>query len=77
MSHANPSHSPSPFEQMSIEEQIEYVETHRDELVAQLRANKSIPLEDAEALAECYANFRSEIEAGIPWEEFAKEFMQD
>lgn len=77
MSHADPSYTPTHFERMTIEETIEYVETHLDELVAGLRANKSIPPEDAEALAESYANFRWEVENAIPWEEVAKEFMQD
>ena len=50
MSHALPFYPLSDFEKLSTdEEQIQYVETHLDELVAQLRANKSIPPEDAEA----------------------------
>lgn len=77
MSHAFPFHQLSPFEQLSTEEQIQYVETHLDELVAELRANKSIPPEDAEALADHLAHYRSQVEGGIPWEEFEKEFMKD
>ena len=70
MSHAFPFHQLSPFEQLSTdEEQIQYVETHLDELVAELRANKSIPPEDAEASADHLAHYRSQVEGGIPWEE--------
>ena len=73
MSHAMPDYELSDFEKMSMQEKIEYVETHLDEIVAGLRADKSIPPEDAEALAESFANFRAEFEGAIPWEEFAKE----
>lgn len=77
MSHALPFYPPSDFEKLSTdEEQIQYVETHLDEIVAELRANKSIPPEDAEALVRCFTNFRSQIEGGIPWEEIAKDFRQ-
>jgi hypothetical protein len=68
----------SHFEKLSTqEEEIEYVETHLDEIIAKLRATKSIPPEDVESLVECFTNYRSELEAAIPWEEFAKEFMKD
>ena len=76
MSHALP-FPPTAFEELSKEEQIEYVETHLDEIVADLRANKSIPPEDVESLVDCFTHYRSEVEGAIPWEEFAKEFMQD
>ena len=78
MSHALPVYPLSDFEKLSTqEEQIRYVETHLDELVAQLRANESIPPEDVETLVDCLRNYRSEVEGAIPWEEFAKEWMQD
>jgi hypothetical protein len=71
MSQLPQNHSLSPFERLlTEEEQIRYVETHLDELIAGLSANKSIPPDDAEALARTYANFRSQIEGGIPLEEF-------
>lgn len=67
----------SPFEELSEEEQIQYIETHLDELVAELRANSAIPRWHAELLAEGLARHRSEVEGGISWEEFEKEFMED
>ncbi len=76
MSHALPA-KPTAFEELSEEEQIQYIETHLDELVAELRANKSIPRWHAEILADSLARHRSESERGIPWEEFEKEFMKD
>ncbi len=76
MSHALP-FKPSPFEELSEEEQIEYIETHLDELVAELRANKAIPRWHADILADRLSRTRSEVEGGIPWEEFEKEFMKD
>ena len=76
MSHALPS-KPFVFEELSNEEQIQYIETHLDQLVAELRANKSIPPWHAEILAERMARERAESEGGIPWEEFEKEFMKD
>jgi hypothetical protein len=77
MSHAL-SFKPSDFELLSSEEeQIEYVETHLDEIIARLRANKQIPPEDVESLVHCFTNYRSEVEGAISWEEFAKEFMKD
>ena len=76
MSHVLPSKPPA-FEELSEEEQIEYIETHLDEIVANLRANKTIPRWHAEILADSLARHRSESEGGIPWEEFEKEFMKD
>lgn len=78
MSHAMPDYPLSDFEKLATdEEQIQYVETHLDEIVAGLRADKSIPPEDVEFLVDHLSRFRSQVEGGIPWEEFAKEFMQD
>jgi hypothetical protein len=76
MSHALTS-GPTPFEQLSEEEQIQYIETHLDEIVAELRADKSIPSWHVDILADRLARVRSESEGGIPWEEFEKEFMKD
>lgn len=76
MSHALPS-EPAPFEELSDEEQIQYIEDHLDEIVAELRANKSIPSWHVEILAERMARERAEFEAGIPWEEIAREFMKN
>jgi hypothetical protein len=77
MSHALPYYPPSPFEELSEEEQIQYIETHLDEIVAGLRANPAIPSWHAEILADRLARERSQSEGAIPWEEFAKEFMKD
>ena len=68
---------PFVFEELSQEEQIEYVETHLDEIVAGLRANKTISSEDAEMLADRLSRYRWQVENAIPWEEFEKEFMKD
>ncbi|HEU4433996.1 MAG TPA: addiction module protein [Pyrinomonadaceae bacterium] len=76
MSHSLPS-QPSRFEELSQEEQIEYVETHLDELVAQLRANPMLEPWEVELLADRLSRYRSQVEGGIPWEEFEKEFMKD
>ena len=76
MSHAL-NYELSPFEQLSEEEQIEYVETHLDEIVAELRASPLIPSEEAECLADFFCRYRSQVEGAIPWEEFEKEFMKD
>lgn len=76
MSHSLPS-QPSRFEDLSQEEQIEYVETHLDELVAQLRANPMLEPWEVELLADRLSRYRSQVEGGIPWEEFEKEFMKD
>ena len=76
MSHALP-FKPTPFEELSDEEQIQYMETHLEEIVARLRANPIVQPWEAEMLADRLARHRSECEGGIPWEEFAKEFMKD
>lgn len=76
MSHTSPS-NPLVFEELSKEEQIQYIETHLDEIVAGLRANKAVPAWHAEILADRLARVRSETEGAIPWEEFEKGFMED
>lgn len=76
MSHALPI-TPTPFEELSEEEQIQYIETHLDEIVAELRADKSIEPWEADALADSLSRHRSQSEAGIPWEEVEKEFLKD
>lgn len=77
MSHAFPSSEPSPFEQLSQEEQIEYVETHLEQIVAELRSSPLLEPWEAEMLADRLSRYRSQVEGGIPWEEFEKEFMKD
>lgn len=67
----------SPLEKLSIEEQIEYIETHLDEIVAEIRADKMIPPWDREILVDRTRRARSEFEGGIELEEFMKEFMKD
>jgi hypothetical protein len=69
--------SPSPFEQMTAEEQIEYVEAHLDEIIANLMANESIPYWHREILADGYRRFREETEGAIPWEQFKEELEQE
>ena len=76
MSHALTS-KPTPFEELSQEEQIQYVETHLDEIVAELRANKLLEPWEAEMLADRFRRYRQQVEGGIPWEEYEKEFMKD
>ena len=76
MSHALP-FPPSAFEQLSQEEQIQYVETHLDEIVAELITNRLIPPEDVESLVDCFTHYRSEVEEAMPWEQFTKRFMKD
>jgi len=76
MSHALPS-QPSPFEELSLEEDIQYVEEHLDELVAQLRANPMLEPWEVEMLADRLSRYRSQVEGGVDWEEFRKEFLKD
>ena len=76
MSHALPIR-PTPFEELSEEEQIRYIETHLDEIATELRANPAVSPEDAERLADSLSRHRSQSEAGIPWEEVEKEFLKD
>jgi hypothetical protein len=76
MSHALPS-EPSAFEELSQEEQIVYIETHLDELVAQLRANPMLEPWEVEMLADRLSRYRSQVEGGVDWEEFREEFLKD
>lgn len=69
--------SPSPFELLSDEEQIEYVETHLDEIIADLMSDESIPHWHREILAERFTRYRAETEGAIPWEEVQKELEQE
>lgn len=66
----------TPFERLSLEEQIEYVEANLEMLVSRLMKDESIPYWHREILADRLARFRSETEGGIPWEEFQKELEQ-
>ena len=76
MSHALPA-KPFVFEELSQEEQIVYVETHLDEIVARLRASKVISSWDAEMLADRFSRYRWQVENAIPWEELREEFLKD
>ena len=76
MSHALPS-KPFVFEELSQEEQIVYIETHLDEIVARLRANPMLEPWEAEMLADRLSRYRSQVEGAIPWEEFEKELLKD
>lgn len=75
MSHAM-RYPPTPFELMSLEEQIDYVEANVEQLVADLMAEESIPLWHRKILADRLSRERSAIENGITWEEFEKELNQ-
>ena len=78
MSHAMPDYELSEFEKLKTrEEQIQYVETHLEEFNAGLRADKSIPPGDAEALCESNGKYRWEIENAIPWEEVEQELLKE
>jgi putative addiction module component (TIGR02574 family) len=69
--------SPSPFEELSLEDQIAYVETHLDSIIARLKENETIPEWHREILAERLAHYRSDFENAITWEEFEKELDQE
>jgi hypothetical protein len=72
MSHAL-SYEPSPFELLSLEEQVEYVEAHLDEIIADIMAAESIPYRHREILADHFRDFRAQTEGAIPWEDVEKE----
>jgi hypothetical protein len=69
--------SPSPFEQLSLEDQIAYVETHLDSIIARLKANETIPEWHREILAERLTRYRWSVENAITWEEFERELDQE
>ncbi len=75
MSHALPS-KPFVFEELSQEEQIQYVETHLAEIVAGLRADKTISSWDAEMLADRLSRYRWQVENAIPWDDLREEFLK-
>ena len=68
--------SPSAFETLSMEEQIEYVEANLDQIVSELMANEAIPYWHREILAERLGRVRHEFENAIPWEEVEKKLTQ-
>lgn len=63
------------FETLSSEEQIEYVETHIEEIVSSIR-DADIPESHKEMLAERMRNYRSSYEQAITWEEFEEELEE-
>ena len=63
---------PPGFEELSVEEQIEYVETLWG-YVAFREEDVKIPEWHKEILAERMSRYRSSLEEGIPWEEFEEE----
>ena len=67
----------TPLEQLSLEEQIEYIETHLEEIIADIRADEMIPAWDKEALVDWMSRARSQFEGAIELDEFLKEFMKD
>ena len=69
--------SPSPFELLSDEEQIVYVETHLESIIADLMANETIPYWHREILADHLRRFREQTEGAIPWEDVKKELEQE
>lgn len=73
---SSPQYIPPPeFETLSIEEQIEYVETHLDDIVSSLR-QAAIPESHKEILIEVMGRYRSSFEEAITWEEFEKELIK-
>jgi len=77
MSHSQVPATTTAFEELSQEEQIQYIETHLDEIVGQLRANPMLEPWEVEMLADRLSRYRSQVEGGIDWEEYKKEFMQE
>ena len=69
--------SPSPFEQMTSEEQIVYVETHLESIIADFMSDESIPYWHREILADHYRRYREQTEGAIPWEEVEKEIDEE
>ena len=67
----------TPFEELSMEEQLVYIETHLEEVIAEIRADDMIPPWDKEALVNSMRRARSQFEGGIELEEFLKEFMKE
>ena len=63
------------FEELSLQEQVDYVEQHFDEIVLSLQ-NADIPDWHKEVLIEEMARFRYNLENAITWEEFEQELMQ-
>lgn len=69
--------SPSPFELLSDEEQIVYVETHLESLIADLMADESIPYWHREILANHLRDYRAQTEGAVPLEEVLKEMEEE
>ena len=67
----------TPLEQLSLEEQIDYIEAHQDEIIAEIRADETMPQWEKEWLVDLTRRARSEFEGAIDLEEFMKEFMKD
>jgi hypothetical protein len=67
---------PSEFETLSMEEQIEYVETHLDDIVSSIR-KAAIPEWHKEFLIEAMGRYRSSYEQAITWEEFEEELEKE
>ena len=69
--------SPLPFELLSREEQIDYVEANLESIIADLMADESIPYWHREILADHFRRYREQTEGAIPWEEVEKELEQE
>ena len=76
MSHALESQT-LPFEELSQEEQIVYIEMHLEEIVIELRSNPMLEPWEAEMLADRLSRYRSQVEGGIDWEVLREEFLKD
>ena len=67
---------PPGFEELSIEEQINYIEALLDS-VGSRPDHVKIPKWHWEILTERIESFRAEVEEGMTWEEFQKELEND
>jgi hypothetical protein len=76
MSHTQPVPA-SAFEEMTQEEQIVYVETNLEQILANLYADETIPYWHREILGDGLTRFRSQTENAIPWEEVKEELERE
>lgn len=67
---------PPGFEELPIEEQVNYVEALLD-LIGSRQDHVKIPKWHWEILTDRMESFRAEIEDGLTWEEFEKELENE
>ena len=63
------------FEELSLEEKVDYVEQNIDEIVSSLQ-QAEIPQGDKDVLIKAMRRFRYNVENAITWEEFEQKLMQ-